>query len=332
MRAERKSGPPEELLRIYTAYRQATVLITANRLRIFDSLAEKPATAGQLARRNKLDERALEILLDALAALGLLSKRSSIYRCTAIARTHLVSGKPEFIGHLIDHHHNMLQNWALLPEVVEKGGPARTRRRKRTPREHSDFIHAMADIGRTSAWSLLDRLDLSRYRRMLDIGGGPGMYAIAACMSQPELNAVVYDLPETIPIARDVIARYGMENRIETMAGDFLKCSLGTGYDLVLVSNIVHSLGPKDIRTLLAKAYRSMTTGGLIIIKDFLLDDSRTRPVESALFAVNMLIATSTGNCYTATEIKGALRNAGFVAISSRRVPRYSCLYLGRKR
>ena len=325
------SGPPEELLGIYTAYQQAVVFITANRLRIFDSLAEKPSTAQQLAGAKKLSKRALEILLDALAAIGLLAKRDATYRCSSLARRYLVSNRREFIGHLIDHHYNMLQSWALLPEVVEKGGPARTRRRKRTPREHSDFSLAMADIGRTSAWAMLERLDLSRYRKMLDLGGGPGMYAIAACMEHRNLKAVVYDLPETVPIAQDVIARYNMEDRIETMAGDFLAGSLGTGYDLVLVSNIIHSLSLRQVHTLLGKVYRSMTMGGLVVVKDFLLDENRIKPVASALFAVNMLVGTRSGNCYTSSEIKGALKDSGFVAVRSRTVPRYSCLYLGRK-
>jgi hypothetical protein len=96
-------------------------------------------------------------------------------------------------------------------------------------------------------------------------------------------------------------------------------------------SNIVHSLGLKQIRALLKKVHRAMIGGGLIIVKDFFIDESRTRPVASALFAVQMLVATRRGNCYTPSEIKAALREAGFAAVSSRRVPRHSCLYLGRK-
>lgn len=324
-------GPPVELLRIYTAYRQAIVLITANRLRIFDSLAEKPSSSEGLARRRGLDRRALTILLDALVAVGLLSKRGSIYRCTAIARRYLVSGGKTFIGHLIDHHHNISKNWMWLPEVVEKGGPARTKRRKRTPREQSDFILAMADIGRTSVRAMLGRVDLSRYKKMLDLGGGPGMYAIAACMEHPNLKAVVYDLPETVPIAREAIAQYNMTDRIETMTGNFLKNSIGTGYDLVLVSNIIHSLSLGQIHTLLRKVNRSIAPGGLVIVKDFYLEESRTRPTESALFAVQMLLSSRRGNCYTPSEIRGALKDSGFIAIRSRTVPRYSCLYMGRK-
>jgi predicted O-methyltransferase YrrM len=326
------SAKERELDEITGAYRQAVVVLTANRLRLFDSLAKRPGTAGALARRHGLDERALTILLDALAALGLLTKKGRTYSCKPFAARYLASGSPLFIGNMIDHRFNLISSWIRLPDVVKKGSPVHPPEQRRSAKEHREFILAMADIGRRSAKKMLDTIDLAGSKNMLDLGGGPGYYAIAACRKHPGIHAVVFDLPETKPIAREEIRRAGMQKRIDVIGGDFLKGSFGSGYDLILISNIVHSLSYREMTRLFGKAHRAMAAGGRVIVKDFYIDEKRTSPVESALFAVNMLVRTKSGNCYTSSEISGALRKAGFTGIRRHRTAAVSILYVGRKR
>ncbi len=313
-------------------YRPAMLLLTANRLRLFDQLDSEPSTPTELAARLGLNERALTIVLDALAALGLLQKSGGRYGVGREARDILVTGGTRFQGNILDHRFNLLQRWIDLPRVVEKGGPAEIMRSRRTPAEWREFILAMVDVAGTATVSFLDALDPSEIagrRKLLDLGGGPGTYSIALCERYPDLRAVVFDLPETVPIAEEEIGRRGLTGRIETLAGDYMADPLGADYDLLLVSNILHSLPMDDIVRLLARARSAMVPGGLAVVRDFQLDESRTAPLESALFAVNMLVSTDGGNCYTAEEMKGALRDAGFVGIRKKQIPPVASLYIG---
>ena len=215
---------------------------------------------------------------------------------------------------------------------MEEGGPARIMRSKRTPAEWREFILAMVDVAGAATGSFLEAIDplgITERRKLLDLGGGPGSYAIALCERYPDLEAVLFDLPETVPIAREEIERHGLAGRIETIAGDYMTDPLGEGYDLLLVSNIVHSLSRDDMTRLLSRARSAMIPGGLAVVRDFRLDGSRTKPLESALFAINMLVSTEGGNCYTAEEMKEAFREAGFVRFRTRALSPVASLYIG---
>jgi DNA-binding transcriptional ArsR family regulator/ubiquinone/menaquinone biosynthesis C-methylase UbiE len=320
-----------EIITTYSwAYRYSIVILTANRLRIFDALAAKPLTARSLARRSGLDMRALTILLDALTAMGLIVKEKLRYRCTREVSRYLTKDSPDYQGNILDHRFNLMQHWIHLPEVVTDGGPAPSRGRRRGRRQHRDFILAMANVARPAARAVADTIDTGRHRRLLDLGGGPGTYAIALCSANPRLTATVFDLPETAGIAREEIERSGFGDRISFRKGNYLHDPLGSGYDLVLASNIIHSLSLAQTESLMRNARRAMVPGGSMIVKEFYLDESRTRPLDSALFAVNMLVGTAGGNAYTASEIKRALKRAGFSAIRMRRLDDQSALYIAR--
>jgi DNA-binding MarR family transcriptional regulator len=324
-----RDSPDDRIREMSWGYRPAILLLTANRLKVFDALSIRPSAASDVARRLGLDERAITVVLDALVAMGLLEKREKVYRCRADVKNVLVPGGKRFQGNILEHRFNVLQRWMDLPRVVRKGGPAKVMRSKRTSDEWRDFILGMDDIASQSAEPFLDALDISGRKRLLDLGGGPGTYAIALCMRYPGLQAVIFDLPETASIARTLIKRHGLAKRITTMAGDYLRDPLGNGYDVVLISNIVHSLSLDEFSLLMRKACAAMTPGGMVAVRDFYLDESRTRPLESALFAVNMLVSTAGGNCYTPSEMKAVLRSAGFGRLRMKKISPVSSLYLG---
>ena len=325
-------GPIDARIReLSWGYRPALIILTANRLRLFDALSDRAMTSLGLARKLGFDQRALRIVLDALTALGLLLKRKNHYRCRREVKDLLVVDGAHYQGNILDHRFNVLERWMDLPRVVERGGPAKLMRSKRSPREWREFILGMDDVSKESPAPFLLAMNLKGRNRLIDLGGGPGTYTIALCRKYKRLEAVLFDLPETVSIARKQIREAGLEGRIKTEAGNYLTGDIGRGFDAALLSNIIHSLSGKEFLMLARKVFRALDEGGIIAIREFRLDENRTNPIGAALFAVNMLGSTEGGNCYTQSEIKKTLGRAGFVKLRTATVTPQANLYLGTK-
>ena len=143
------------------------------------------------------------------------------------------------------------------------------------------------------------KLDLKGVRRLLDLGGGPATYAITFAQANPELKATVFDLPMPIEIARENIAKNGLTDRVDTLAGNFLKDDIGTGYDFIWISQILHSHDEEQCKLIIAKAVAALTPGGTLAIQDFYLNADGASPTGAAMFGVHMLAVTPRGRAYT---------------------------------
>jgi cyclopropane fatty-acyl-phospholipid synthase-like methyltransferase len=188
-----------------------------------------------------------------------------------------------------------------------------------------------ASAASLSARQTAAKLSFARVKTLLDIGGGPGFYAIAFARRNPRLKAVVFDNARTLKVARANIARAGLTGRIQTRAGDALQDDLGANYDLILLSNVVHSYSAAENQRLLARAAQALAPGGRLAVKDFLLNASRTGPEWASLFAVNMLVNSPGGDCYTVAEIKRWLRRAGLAAAAVLKLTPPSQIVIGKK-
>jgi predicted O-methyltransferase YrrM len=175
------------------------------------------------------------------------------------------------------------------------------------------FAQAMADVGRQSAQTTAEALDLSGARRLLDLGGGPGIYALEFARRYPALQATVFDLEDTVRVARENIRRAGLQDRVSVVAGDAFADDLGGPYDLIFVSNLVHIYSAQENLRLVGRCAAALAPGGRLCIKDFILDADGTSPPGGALFAVNMLVSTEGGDCYPLDQVKGWLEAAGLV-------------------
>jgi SAM-dependent methyltransferase len=161
-------------------------------------------------------------------------------------------------------------------------------------------------------------VDLSACERLLDLGGGPGTYAIFFCRHYPQLSATVFDLETTRPFAEQVIGEHGLEGRIGFRAGDFLEDSLGGDdgpYDAVWMSHVLHGEGPTDAARLVARAADTLAPGGRLAIHEFILDDDRQGPLFATLFTLNMLLGTDQGRSYTDGELREMMAAAGLERI-----------------
>ena len=310
-----RPSTPESIIETVLGYRKAKILLSAAQLDLFSHL-ENPLSARALARKLSLDPRSAEILLDALVAIGHLDKSGALYRNTEAGNRHLVKGRPGYIGDNLKYQEIIWDAWSQLGLCVKKGGAVRPleywllKHKGFTP----EYIRGMDNIARKPAAEIASLIDVSSGKRMLDIGAGPGTYSLAFLERNPALEATLFDLPSTLRITREVVrASPALAPRVRFQAGNYRADSFGREeYDLVLMSHITHDESPAVNLRLAQEAWRSLKPGGRIVVHDFIVDASRTRPEFGALFSVHMLTYTQNGRTYTAAEYKGWLRQAGF--------------------
>lgn len=318
---------PDELWERINAFRESRVLLTAIELDLFTAIGGG-ATAQSAARRMGTDPRATEMLLNALVALGLLSKQDGVYHNEPAAARWLTSDSPESARMPLMHVVNLWNNWSLLTECVRKGTSPRAGRR-RSKAETEAFIALMDYNARARAPLVVEAVGLEGVRRVLDLGGGSGAYAIAFARANPCLEAEVLDLPPVIRIAEQHIRRAGLADRVKTRAGDLGQPSYGKGYDLIFVSAICHMLDPRQIRLMLRKCYKALNPGGRVVIQDFILEPDKTSPKTAALFSINMLVGTRAGASYSEPEYRNWLEGAGFVDVQRLHLPGPTGLMVG---
>lgn len=333
--------PRRFLDQLAAAYQDSLILLAANHLGVLAALQDGPRTARDLAGALDLDPRALETLLLALAGAEILEQKGpGTFALQPELAPYLAPAGEHSLHSIFDHHWHLVQRWSHLADVVRTGRPAPRpgagEAGRRDPRELRAFICGMKDISRRSSLEVADAVpELGDCRHLLDLGGGPGTAAITFCRRWPTLRAVVFDLPEVVPIAAEEIAAAGLETRITTLAGDYHRDPLIHDgqplYDAVYVANIIHSLAPAETRRLLREAAGVLAPGGLLVVKDFYLEDSRTEPAAGARFAVNMLVGTEGGKSYTWTETEALLRDVGLGDLARRRVATASGLVCARK-
>ncbi|RJQ75017.1 MAG: methyltransferase [Desulfobacteraceae bacterium] len=306
---------PGTLLQLAGSYWQTFALHAGVKLKVFTHLAGKALTAEEAAGRMGAAARGLTRLLNALSAMRLLEKEGDRYALSDAARRYLVEGAPEYVGFIILHHHHLSGSWARLDEAVHSGRPLRARAAFNEEGQREAFLMGMFNSAMLQAPAVVNQVDLGQHRTLLDLGGGPGTYAIHFCQKNPQLQAVVFDLPTTRPFAEKTIERFGLSERIRFDSGDYLADEIDSTYDVVWMSHILHAEGPEDCRQIISKAVRTLSPGGMILIHEFILDDSMDGPLFAALFSLNMLLGTPTGRSYSEAQLKEMLADAGIAQI-----------------
>jgi SAM-dependent methyltransferase len=298
----------EKILALARGFMESRILLTAAQLNLFSLLQERPLDSMEVADRCQADKRAMTILLDALAAVGLLTKVGETYRCEESVRPWLVENTPHTILPMVLHAVNLWTRWSNLTTIVagaqvaERSGDDWLR----------SFIGAMHVVGAPQADRIVAQINPAKARQLLDVGGASGTYTLAFLRAVPEMQATLFDRLEVVEMARERLETAGVLDRVRLVAGDFYVDPLPGGHDLALISAIIHQNSPEQNEALFTKVLHALQPGGRIVIRDHVLGPDRTTPRSAAIFAVNMLTGTSGGNCYTFEEIREGLNRAGF--------------------
>ncbi len=303
-----------KLLEISGSYWHACTLHAGVKLDLFSRIETGDNTAEDIAGGLGYDVRGVAVLLDALVAMGLIVKTRSRYSNSATSKSLLVKGSPEYIGYMIMHHHHLVEAWSHLYQAVRTGEPVR-KRGALDEEERESFLMGMFNMAMGIAPGLAGQIDLGGRQHLLDLGGGPGAYAIHFCLANPNLKATIADLTTTRPFAEKTISRFGLSDRIDFVPCNYLEDDIQGAYDVAWLSHVLHGEGPDGCRMIIKKAVSALDQGGLMLIHDFILNDTSDGPLFPAIFSLNMLINTDKGRSYTGNQIKEMMSEAGLTNV-----------------
>jgi O-methyltransferase domain/Dimerisation domain len=297
-------------------------VLVANKLKLFDLLAEKPLTLEEVCNAKGIARRPAQALFSVCTSLGLLSLRGGQYWLTALSEDYLISSSPTYYGWYFDNSFPLMSSVSspesLLKAVMtdQPQGPFSDPTGVFAAwhaEQAENFTRAMHSTSLPPALAWPKLVDLSSNRTMLDIGGGSGAHSIGAVMQWPELHAIIFEQPVICRIAAEFADRYGLGGRIATQPGDFFMDEFPPA-DLHFYGMIFHDWPPEQCQRFARKSFDNLPAGGRIIVHEMLLNDDRTGPFPVAAMNVAMLEAMP-GQQYSGREITQMLQEAGFTNI-----------------
>ena len=299
-----------------SSFQKSRILLSGFELDLFSNIDEHGSTAKQVSATLNLSEHGCERLLNVLVSLDFLTKQNQLFFNTEESSAFLSKKGSDYLGGLM--HSNQLWNtWSHLSQVVRTGKPAHpTEINQRGDGWLFPFISAMHDRAIKQAPQQLRKIDLTGITHLLDVGGGSGAYSMEFIAIKPDIKATVFDLPNVVPITRQFIDKEGFSDKISIYTGDYTVDELPGGFDLVFLSAIIHSNSLEVNQDLIRKCFKSLNNNGKIIIQDWIMNSERTQPAMGAIFAINMLVGTESGDCFTEQEVTEMLTAAGFEYIS----------------
>lgn len=318
--ARKPIGDFEELRDVLAAYRLPRVIIAGLELELFTRVGDKTWTIPELAKCLQVSERGMAILCRNLAMAGLLLKKGATYRNSRLAATLLNANHPAYRGSYLDLLKNHWADWERMLESVRSGLPL-DHDVPEEPDYRRRFTWAMHQRTLDVAPNIAAQVPLRGAKTLLDLGGGPGTYAMAFLAENPNLRATVCDRPDALDVAREIAAAHKAGGRLSYLPLDLMKDEIPGTFNVVWYSNVLHIFSPMENQGVFKRVHAALNPGGRLIIQDaFLHDREGLFPEEATLFAVSMLLFTETGNTYSVVETSDWLKQAGFRAVRRLRV------------
>jgi ubiquinone/menaquinone biosynthesis C-methylase UbiE len=321
-----QSGPNPGLIhQLALAYRSSAVFFTASDLGVFTHIADGVNTSGAIAERCGVAHEPLRMLLETCADLGLLMRDGDAFRNSPTTEHFLVKGRGAYLGDSLKYARDLYPAWGKLTELVKTGRPtmppdtilgddkAKTRA----------FVMAMHERAKGIGSVLPHNVNLAGRKRLIDIGGGPGTYAVELCRQTPGLTATVLDRPGVLEVSRELVEAAGFSDRVTLLPGDYLQTPFGTGFDAALLSGMMHRETADNVNLLLRKTFDALDPGGIVMISDVFFDDDRKNtPPFTTSFALNMMLTSDHGSAHAKTEMARWMEANGFRGITMNEMPR----------
>jgi len=316
-----ESLSPENILQTGMAFWPAKTLLSAVELGVFTVLGEGPATIETLSQRLELHPRSARDFLDALVALGFLTREGISYGNSAEADRFLDKGKPSYIGGVLEMaNHRLYPQWTHLSEALHTGKHQSESKGAdgdffeslyAEPARLKEFLGAMTGVSREANMAIARQFPWSEYRSFLDVGTAQGDLATQIALAHPHLTGTGFDLPPVAPIFEEYVAKLGVSDRVRFQAGDFFRDNLPHA-DVLMMGHILHDWDLSTKKMLIRKAFEALPAGGALIVYESIIDDDRSQNAFGLMMSLNMLIETPGGFDYTASDCSDWMKEAGF--------------------
>jgi ubiquinone/menaquinone biosynthesis C-methylase UbiE len=333
----KKQITSERLQELGFAYAPPLIISAAVSNKVFDALQNGAKTVEQVSKQTGASVRGLRAIMDALVGLELLKKdRKGKYSLTPESEAFLISNKPGTVAGFFSSILPQLNSrWLRLSDAVRDGRPVVAVNEETEGTEFfSQLVENIIPMSYGGAQKLADHLKVSKTKdqlRVLDLAAGSGIWGIALAEKSPRVRVAAVDWAGMIPTTKQITRKFGVSDRFEFIGGDLLEANFGNGYDIATLGHILHSEGEQRSRQLLKKTFGALKPGGTIAIAEWLVNDRRTEPTHSLMFAVQMLVNTERGDTFSFNEIKSWLEDAGFKKVRKLEAPGPSPLLLATK-
>ncbi|MFZ1142442.1 MAG: methyltransferase [Candidatus Sulfotelmatobacter sp.] len=329
MAARDKSGMlPDRLDQMIRAYMPSRCILTALELDIFTAVGDR-ANAEQIGTRVHANARSVSMLLNALVALGLLTKNGDDYENTTESARFFVQGSKDHQRNGLLHAANIWHRWSTLTDAVRAGTRVSIDRTD-TSEWTRNFIAGMQRNAKDRAPLVVKALGTAGVCRILDLGGGSGAYSLAFAKACPDVHCEILDLPEVVAITTEYVRQAGVSRQVSVRAGDMRQGEFGSGYDIVMLNAICHMFSEEQNRDIFRRAQKALAPNGRLAVQDFILNPDKTGPTQAALFSLNMLVATDSGASYSELEYSQWMKDAEFTDVCRINLPGPSDLIVGR--
>jgi SAM-dependent methyltransferase len=330
------SPTPERLMQIAWSFAPPLIIEAALQHGVFDRLDQGARSVVELAAETGTSVRGLTAILNVLVGLQLLERDGDRYTLTSESAAFLVASRSGYHGMFFQHiSDQLLPRWLELNEIVRTGQPvSHVNQEEEGAQFFAEFVEALFPISLSAANALGEHLGIPAAAApisVLDIGAGSGVWGIALAKQSPQVYIRAVDWPRVLEVTKRVAARHGVGDRLTVAPGEFSEADFGSGHQVATLGHILHSEGPDRSRRLLKKIWSALAPGGTIAIQKFVPNDERTGPVQTLIFAVNMLVNTDEGDTFTFAEMSEWLREAGYVNPRLLEVPSVSPLVLADK-
>ena len=318
---------PQLFFQTANAYQRTEALKAAIELEVFTAIGEGKTTTIEIADRTSASERGIRILCDFPCVMGFLTKEDGSYKLTPESALFLDTRSPAYLGSSIEFLLSpmLTDGFKDLTGAVRKGGTVASKEGTIAP-EHPiwvKFARAMTGMMALPAKLMANLVDekADQKLRVLDIAAGHGLYGIAFANKNPQTEVVAVDWPSVLEVARENADKAGIADRYQTIAGSAFDVDYGKGYDLVLLTNFLHHFDPATCETLLRKVHAALADDGRAVILEFVPNEDRISPPETAAFSMVMLGSTPAGDAYTFPELERMCSAAGFAHSEIHQLP-----------
>ena len=309
---------PQLFFQTMNAHQRTEALKTAIELELFTAIGEGNKTPADLAKRCKASEKGIRVLCDFLTIMEMLTKQNGQYGLTLDSSVFLDKRSPAYLGTATEFLGSPLLAGSakFMTEAVRKGGTAMPDDGTLAPENPVwvTFARAMAPMMSLPAEMIPKLVDpkADGKLKVLDIAAGHGLFGIGFAKNNPQAEITALDWKAVLEVAKENAQKAGIANRYSTREGSAFDVDFGGGYDVVLLTNFLHHFDPPTCETLLRKVHAALADGGRAVTLEFIPNDDRVTPPDTAGFSMVMLLGTPSGDAYTFAEFEKMFANAGF--------------------